>query len=110
MAVSKKALTEESVIIKYHALYQLSKTSVLGESNIDAGIKALKEFIDEAPELDGLVPKLWVKFRLAKLMSLNSQKSEVKKIYARLAKADDKELAKKAKKAAKRIKKNSIST
>ena len=43
-------------------------------------------------------------------MSLNSQKSEVKKIYARLAKADDKELAKKAKKAAKRIKKNSIST
>jgi hypothetical protein len=36
-------------------------------------------------------------------MSLNSQKSEAKAIYLRLAKTDNKELAKEVKKAAKRI-------
>jgi len=38
-------------------LYQLGKTSVLAESNIDTGISALEEFIDEAPDLDDLAPK-----------------------------------------------------
>lgn len=102
-AISKNAITEQSVLARYRALYQLGKTSVLGESNIDAGIKALKEFIDQAPDLDGLAPKPWAEFRLANLMSLNSQKLEAKKIYLRLAKTDNKELAKEAKKAAKRI-------
>jgi tetratricopeptide (TPR) repeat protein len=103
VAISKNAETQESVLAKYRALYQLGKTSVLGESNIDAGIKALKEFIGEAPDLDGLAPKPWAEFRLANLMSLNSQKSEAKAIYLRLAKTDNKELAKEVKKAAKRI-------
>jgi tetratricopeptide (TPR) repeat protein len=102
-AISKNAETEESVVAKYRGLYQLGKTSVLGESNIDAGIKALKEFIDEAPDLEGLSPRPWAEFRLANLMALNSQKLEAKTIYLRLAKTDNKELAKQAKKAAKRI-------
>jgi tetratricopeptide (TPR) repeat protein len=103
VAISKNAETEESVVAKYRALYQLGKTSVLGESNIDAGINALKEFIDKAPDLEGLSPKPWAEFRLANLMSLNSQKLKAKTIYLRLAKTDIKELAKQAKKAAKAI-------
>ncbi|PKG93079.1 hypothetical protein CXF95_29225 [Paraglaciecola sp. MB-3u-78] len=103
MAISKKAETEESVVAKYNALYQLGRTAVLGEININAGIKALHEFIDEGPDMDGLAPKPWAEFRLANLMALNSQTLEAKTIYLRLAKTDNKELAKQAKKAAKRI-------
>jgi len=103
MAISKSAETEASVVARYNALYQLGKTSVLSETNIDAGIKALQEFIDKAPDLDGLSPKPWAEFRLANLMALNSQKAEAKMIYLRLAKTDNQDLAKQAKKAAKRI-------
>ena len=84
-------------------MYQLGKTSVLSESNIEAGIKALNEYIAEAPDLDDLAPKPWAEFRLANLMALNLQTLEAKTIYLRLAKTDNKELAKEAKKAAKRI-------
>lgn len=103
VAISKNAETEESVVAKYNALYQLGRTSVLGENNIAAGIKALNEYIGEAPNIDGMAPKPWAEFRLANLMVLNSQKLEAKTIYLRLAKTDNKELAKQAKKAAKAI-------
>ncbi len=102
-AISKNTDTQESVVAKYNALYQLGRTSVLGETNIDAGIMALKQYLSEAPDLDGLSPKPWAEFRLANLMVLNAQKLEAKTIYLRLAKADNKELAKQAKKAAKKI-------
>jgi hypothetical protein len=103
VAISKNAETEESIVVKYNALYQLGKTSVLGESNIEAGIKALQVYIAESPDLEGLIPKPWAEFRLANLLALNAQKAEAKTIYLRLAKADNEELAKQAKKAAKRI-------
>jgi tetratricopeptide (TPR) repeat protein len=103
VAISKNAETEGSVVAKFNALYQLGKTSVLSENNIDAGMKALNQYISEAPDLDGLAPKPWAEFRLANLMVLNSQTLEAKIIYLRLVKTDNKELAKQAKKAAKRI-------
>jgi tetratricopeptide (TPR) repeat protein len=103
LAISKNAETEESVAAKYSAMYQLGRTSVLGETNIDAGIKALQQYISEAPDLDGLSPKPWAEFRLANLLALNAQKSEAKVIYLRLAKTDNEDLAKQAKKAAKKI-------
>ena len=103
LAISKKAKTEDSVVAKYRALYQLGKTSVLGNSNIKAGIKALQQYIEEAPDLDGLSPKPWAEFRLANLMALNSQTLEAKTVYLRLAKTANKKLAKQAKKAAKKI-------
>ena len=103
MAISKDAETEENVIAKYNALYQLGRTSVLSENNIEAGIKALNKYIAEAPDEEGMVPKPWAEFRLANLMALNSQKLAAKTIYLRLAKTDNKELAKQAKKAAKAI-------
>ncbi len=64
---------------------------------------ALKQYLSEAPDLDDLSPKPWAEFRLANLMVLNAQKLEAKTIYLRLAKTDNKELAKQAKKAAKKI-------
>ena len=103
MAISNNAETEESVVARYNALYQLGRTTVLGENNIDAGIKALHEFIGEAPDIDDLAPKPWAEFRLANLLALNSQTLEAKTIYLRLAKSGNKALAKQAKKAAKRI-------
>ena len=102
-AVSKNAETQESAVAKYNALYQLGRTSFLGETNIDAGIMALKQYLSEAPDFDGLSPKPWSEFRLANIMVLNAQKLEAKRIYLRLAKAGNKALAKQAKKAANKI-------
>lgn len=102
-ASSRVAETEESVLASYNALYHFGKTALLSETNIDAGIKALQKFIDNAPDLDGLPPKPWAEFRLANLMVLNSQKSEAKVIFLRLAKSDSQKLAKQAQKAAKKI-------
>jgi tetratricopeptide (TPR) repeat protein len=102
-AASKEAMTEDSVKAKFNALYQLGRTAVLSESNIAAGIEALQDYIENAPDLDNMSPKPWAEFRLANLLALNSQKPEAKTIYLRLAKTDNKELAKQAKKAAKKI-------
>jgi hypothetical protein len=103
LAISKNTEIKESVVAKYNALYQLGRTSVLGENNVDAGINALNEYIGEAPDIDCIEPKPWAEFRLANLMAPNLQTLEGKIILIRLAKADNKELAKQAKKAAKKI-------
>lgn len=71
--------------------------------NIDTGIKALNEYIGEAPDINSMIPMLWAEFRLANLMALNSRKLEPKTLYLRLAKTDNKESAKQTKKAAKKI-------
>lgn len=103
LAIGKTAETQESVTAKYNAMYQLGKTAVLSESNLEEGIKALQLYILEAPDLDGMSPKDWAEFRFANLFALNAQKVQAKEIYQRLAKTENQELAKQAKKAAKRI-------
>lgn len=102
-AASKTAETTLSIRAKFNALYQIGRTSVLSESNLKAGIDALNQYITEVPDMEGVSPKPWAEFRLANLLVLNSQKPQAKEIYQRLAKAADKELAKRAKKAAKKI-------
>lgn len=102
-AVTKTALTEDSIKAKYNALYQLGKTAVLSGNSIESGIQSLNEYIAQAPNFDGMPPRSWAEFRLANLLVLNSQQPEAKSIYLRLAKNDDKELVKQAKKASKKI-------
>jgi hypothetical protein len=102
-AATKASFTEVSVKAKYIALYQIGRTAVISEKSVESGIKSLNHYIAHAPELDGMPPKEWAEFRLANLLELNSQQSEAKTIYLSLVKNDDKELAKQAKRAAKRI-------
>ncbi|MCF6226381.1 MAG: hypothetical protein L3J22_08800 [Xanthomonadales bacterium] len=71
---------------KYSALYQIGRTSVVSENNIENGMAALREYIQTAPTLDGLPSKNWAEFRLANLIELNGQQTEAKKIYTALEK------------------------
>jgi tetratricopeptide (TPR) repeat protein len=102
-AIGKQADTEDSVKAKYNAMYQLGRTAVLSETNLEVGIKSLKTYIGETPDVEGLIPKPWAEFRLANLLALNAQKDQAKAIYLRLSNTADKNLAKQAKKAAKKI-------
>ena len=76
---------EEFQSSKYGALYQLGRTSVLSKQNIGSGIEALRQYIDTAPELDGLPSKEWAEFRLANLIEAGGNKSEAVSTYTRLA-------------------------
>jgi len=102
-AATKIAVTEVSIKAKYTALYLLGRIALLNENRIESGIKSLNEYITQAPNLEGMPPKSWAEFRLANLLVLNSQQPEAKSIYLRLAKSDDRELAKQAKKAVNKI-------
>jgi len=103
LAANKPAETEESTRAKYNAMYQLGRTAVLTENNLALGIQSLQNYLKQAPDLDNMSPKSWAEFRLANLLALNSQQSEAKLIYLRLSKTADKNLAKQAKKAARKI-------
>jgi len=102
-AATKTAVTEESIKAKYTALYLLGRIALLTEKRIESGIKSLNQYMTQAPNLLGMPPKSWVEFFLANLLVLNSQAPEALSIYLRLAKSDNKELAKQAKKATKKI-------
>ncbi|WP_289027805.1 tetratricopeptide repeat protein [uncultured Paraglaciecola sp.] len=102
-AISKKAEDERSVKAKYSAFYQLGKTSVLSEQNIEAGISALQEYVANYPDLEGLAPKPWAQFRLANLLALNGQKPEAKNLYQELLESSLQDVAKGAKKALKKM-------
>lgn len=103
LAASKQAETETSIKAKYNAMYQLGRTAVLTESNLDLGISSLQTYLQQVPDLDNMPPKPWAEFRLANLLVFNSQQHQAKIIYQRLANTTDKDLAKQAKKAARKI-------
>lgn len=102
-AISKKAEDERSVKAKYSAFYQLGKTSVLSEQNIEAGISALQKYVTSYPDLEGLAPKPWAEFRLANLLALNGQTSDAKSLYQELLESSIQDVAKGAKKALKKL-------
>lgn len=103
LAANKSAETTQSTRAKYNAMYQLGRTAVLSENNLALGIQSLQNYLKQAPDLDNMSPKPWAEFRLANLLALNSQQSEAKLIYLRLINTADENLAKQAKKAARKI-------
>ncbi len=103
VAASKTATSKEQIETKYIALYQVGKTAGLSETNLALGIQALNQYIQAAPVNRTLPPKEWAEFRLANLLALSKQTHQAKDIYLKLAKSDSEELAKQAKKAARKI-------
>lgn len=75
------------------ALYQIGKTSVLAENQLDEGILALRLYLKE--ELPENAPGThWANFRLAQLLTLKGSSEESKQLLTDLKEVDDKELQK----------------
>ncbi|WP_224798434.1 tetratricopeptide repeat protein [Idiomarina abyssalis] len=75
------------------ALYQIGKTSVLAETQLDDGIQALRQYLkSELPE--SAPGSHWANFRLAQLLTLKGNEEESKQLLAGLEGVDDKELQK----------------
>ncbi|MGM0430509.1 MAG: tetratricopeptide repeat protein [Pseudomonadota bacterium] len=75
------------------ALYQIGRTSVLAETQLDDGIQALRQYLKS--ELPENVPGAhWANFRLAQLLTLKGNKEESQQLLAELKEVDDKELQK----------------
>ena len=75
------------------ALYQIGKTSVLAETQLDDGIQALRQYLkSELPE--NAPGSHWANFRLAQLLTLKGNEEESKQLLAGLKEVDDKELQK----------------
>jgi len=77
---------EETLTIKYQALYQLGKTSDISKQQLPQDIAALTQFIDKAPSGDQLASKEWAQFRLANLIAEQGDKSKAKSLYQLIAK------------------------
>ncbi len=77
---------EDSVQIKYQALYQLGKTSDIGKQQLTQGIAALTQFIEQAPSGNQLASKEWAQFRLANLIAQQGDKNKAKSLYQLVAK------------------------
>jgi len=80
------ATDEETLAIKYQALYQLGKTSDISKQQLAQGITALKQFIAKAPTGNQLASKEWAQFRLANLMTQQGDKNKAKVLYQLVAK------------------------
>ncbi len=100
LVVKHAADNKEFQNSKFHATYQIGRSSVLSEANLDEGIEKLNSFIDKAPAGDGLPSLDWAKFRLANLIELKGDKKQARSIYKQLKKiTKDKSLIKAIKKA-----------
>jgi len=84
---------------KYAAMYQLGRAAVLSKTNLEQGVSALSQYIDNAPIDSAAVPKHWAQFRLANLYVLQNNIADAKSIYQGLTKVDDKRLQKEVKQA-----------
>lgn len=89
-AVSGESAEGDSSVM---ALYQIGRTSVLAETQVDEGIHALRQYLkSELPE--NAPGTHWANFRLAQLLSLKGNDEESKQLLAELKEIDDKELQK----------------
>lgn len=103
-AVDAKDNDEESQTTKWSALYQIGRTAVISESHFEEGIAALKRYLAETPSYHKDLPsREWAQFRLGNLLALNQKPNEAKAIYQDLKGVSDKRLAKKVKKALKKL-------
>ncbi|MBQ4862571.1 hypothetical protein J8L98_12820 [Pseudoalteromonas sp. MMG013] len=77
--------TPEQSRAKYRALFQIGRTSVLSERDLDEGEKALKQYLNEAVISNKMPTKEWTKFRLANILEAKGLKLKAKRLYQDLA-------------------------
>jgi tetratricopeptide (TPR) repeat protein len=90
---------------RFAAQYQVGRSSVLSKSNYEEGIQSLQQYLDSAPDADGLPSKAWAKYRLGILYKQTGDKKMAKSLYKQArAETKDKQLLKSLKKSLKKLK------
>lgn len=97
--------TAEDDYSKFAAQYQIGRTSVLSNTNNEEGIKSLQQYLENAPDADGLPSKAWAKYRLGILYKQTGDKKMAKSLYKQArAETEDKQLLKLLKKSLRKLK------
>lgn len=87
-----QAPQDEDGIYQLNAWYQIGRTALFSEQQLEQGIQALNYYIANAPEADNLPDKPWAHFRLAQLHKLNGDNAMMQQHLAQAGKTNDKEL------------------
>lgn len=90
--------SDEFVIPKFASFYQIGRTAVFSQSNVKEGIRALVDYLENAPDDPDLVAKPWARYRLAILLELDNRVDEASRIFKSLEDADDERLRQEVKK------------
>lgn len=89
--------SEKGQYTKLQSRYQIGKTAVLSNKNINEGIDSLQLYI--ASEINNKLPeKSWANYRLASLLLMNNEPVKAREIvHSALANIEDKDLKKRVK-------------
>lgn len=98
LAINQPAADEESLTGRYIAMYQLGRASVMGKTQVEQGVAALRTYLKQAPLTRKLPSHAWASFRLANLYELQGNMAEAKQLYQSIQSSRDKKLAKDVKK------------
>jgi tetratricopeptide (TPR) repeat protein len=104
-ASSLATATDEQRNAKYNAIFQVGRTSILSESNLDEGKKALTQYFNEAVITSSMPTKDWAKFRLANITEIQGRNEKAIALYKDLIQeSSDIDLQKQLKKRIKNLK------
>lgn len=79
-AINTHDQTVKDPYIEHMRLYQMAKCAAESQSDIDLGLKSIREYI-KTPESDNKISKDWVDFRLAQLLYLSNDKGSAVKLF-----------------------------
>ena len=91
-AAATQAPQDEESIYQLNAWYQIGRTALFSEQQLEQGIQALSYYIAQAPKSDNLPDKHWAHFRLAQLHKLNGNNSMMQQHLTQASDTNDKEL------------------
>ena len=74
-------VSEQQHQAKYLAMFQIGRTSMLTERNLDEGEKALVQYMSEAKITSAMPSLAWAKFRLANIVEAKGKKQKAIDIY-----------------------------
>lgn len=87
-----KASQDNAGIYAFNAWYQIGRTALFSQQQLEDGIHGLNHFITHAPSSDDLPEKLWAHFRLAQLHKLNGNNALMQQHLNYANQNNDKEL------------------
>ena len=87
-----RASQDEDGVYQLNAWYQIGRTALFGEQQLEKGIEALNYYIANVPAADNLPEMPWAHFRLAQLHKLNGDNLLMQQHLKLVSQSNDKEL------------------
>ena len=87
-----QATQDEEGMYQLNAWYQIGRTALFSEQQLEKGIDALNYYINNAPTADNLPDMAWAHFRLAQLHKLNGDTNMMQQHLKQASQSNDKEL------------------